>query len=50
VLPALSSDWKASAAVGVWRCDGAEVLGSACIRVNLVRGDAAQADATEGAE
>jgi hypothetical protein len=50
VLPALPSDWKASAAVGVWRCDGAEVLGSACIRVNLVRGDAAQADATEGAE
>lgn len=50
VLPALPSDWKASAAVGVWHCDGAEVLGSACIRVNLVRGDAARADATEGAE
>jgi hypothetical protein len=50
VLPALPSDWKASAAVGVWHCDGAEVLGSACIRVNLVRGDAARAEATEGVE
>jgi len=50
VLPALASDWKASAAVGVWRCDGAEVLGSACVRVDLVRRDPAQADAMEAAE
>jgi hypothetical protein len=50
VLPALPSDWKASAAVGVWQCDGAEVLGSACVRVNLVPGDAGRADAAEGAE
>lgn len=50
VLPALASDWKASAAVGVWLCEGAEVLGSACVRVNLVRDDPAQAEATEAAE
>lgn len=39
VLPALASDWGATAAVGVWRCDGAEALGSACIRVTLGRGE-----------
>jgi hypothetical protein len=50
VLPALASDWKASAVVGVWRCDDAEVLGSACVRVNLVRGRPAQVGETEGAE
>ena len=50
VLPALASDWKASAAVGVWHCDGAEVLGSACVRVNLVRDQPAQAGRAEGAE
>ncbi|TAN03521.1 MAG: hypothetical protein EPN36_12220 [Rhodanobacteraceae bacterium] len=36
VLPALASDWSEEAAVRVWRCDGAETLGSACIRVTLV--------------
>jgi len=50
VLPPLASDWNASAAVEVWRCDDAEVLGSACVRVNLVRGQPAQAGGTEGAE
>ncbi|HJR09815.1 MAG TPA: hypothetical protein VJ823_00210 [Rhodanobacteraceae bacterium] len=50
VLPPLASDWNASAAVGVWRCDGAEVLGSACVRVNLVRDRPAQMAGTEGAE
>lgn len=50
VLPALASDWHAGAAVGVWRCDGAEVVGSACVRVNLVRDDPARAVATEVAE
>jgi hypothetical protein len=50
VLPALPSDWKAGAAVGVWHCDGTEVLGSACIRVNLVRDDAARAGGAEGVE
>jgi len=47
VLPALVSDWHAGAAVGVWRCDGAEVIGNACVRVNLVRDDAARAAGTE---
>ncbi len=37
VLPALASDWNGQASVGVWQCNGAEVLGNACIRVNLVR-------------
>jgi hypothetical protein len=37
VLPALVSDWKALAAAGVWRFDGAEELGAACVRVTLVR-------------
>jgi len=50
VLPALASDWHAGAAVGVWRCDGAEVIGNACVRVNLVRDDLARAAATEIAE
>ncbi|WIG55003.1 MAG: hypothetical protein OJF61_000789 [Rhodanobacteraceae bacterium] len=47
VLPALASDWHAGAAVGVWRCDGAEVIGNACVRVDLVRDDAARAAGTE---
>lgn len=50
VLPALASDWKAGAAVGVWHFGGAEVLGSACVRVNLVREDPARAEETENAE
>lgn len=37
VLPALVSDWQAPAAAGVWRFDGAEELGAACVRVTLVR-------------
>lgn len=47
VLPPLASDWNASAAVGVWRCEGDEVLGSACVRVNLVREAPALADVAE---
>jgi len=47
VLPALASDWHAGAAVGVWRCDGAEVIGNACVRVNLVRDDSVPSAATE---
>ena len=50
VLPALASDWKAHAAVGVWHLGGAEVLGSACVRVNLVRDDPALTNETEDAE
>lgn len=50
VLPPLASEWDGSAAVGVWRCSGAEVLGSACVRVNLVRGEPATAGETESPE
>lgn len=39
-LPALASDWNAHAEFGVWRCDGSETLGAACVRVHLVRDDA----------
>ncbi|HEX5959935.1 MAG TPA: hypothetical protein VFY97_01655 [Rhodanobacteraceae bacterium] len=47
-LPALASDWRASAAVDVWRCDGAETLGTACVRVNLVRNEASATGRQEG--
>lgn len=50
VLPALASDWHVGAAVGVWRCDGAEVIGNACVRVTLMREDCAQASVAEVAE
>ncbi|MGH8183943.1 MAG: hypothetical protein ACREPH_09810 [Rhodanobacteraceae bacterium] len=43
VLPALASDWSEAAAVRVWRCDGAETLGSACVRVTLVRDESGEA-------
>lgn len=49
VLPPLASDWYAGAAVGVWHCDGTEVLGNACVRVNLVRDQPAPAGGTENA-
>jgi hypothetical protein len=50
VLPALAWDWSEQASVGVWHCNGADVLGNACIRVNLVRDDHGRAVAAESAE
>ena len=48
VLPALPSDWNTTAAVGVWHCGDAEALGSACIRVTLVRDEPRAAGDTGG--
>lgn len=48
VLPALPSDWSATAAVGVWQCGDAEALGNACIRVTLVRDEARAAGGVGG--
>lgn len=48
VLPALASDWETAAVAGTWQCAGAQALGTACIQVTLVRGERAQAGATEG--
>jgi hypothetical protein len=48
VLPALASDWHGQASVSVWRCGGAEVLGNACIRVNLVRDEPGPSGDPEG--
>ena len=36
VLPALASDWKASAEAALWRLAGTEDLGAGCVRINLV--------------
>jgi hypothetical protein len=49
-LPALASDWSVGAAVGVWQCEDAEVLGSACVRVNLVRQESGWTGQAEDAE
>jgi hypothetical protein len=49
-LPALASDWSVGAAVGVWQCEDAEVIGSACVRVNLVRQESGWTGQAEDAE
>ncbi|HLI18787.1 MAG TPA: hypothetical protein VKV22_11030 [Rhodanobacteraceae bacterium] len=47
VLPALASDWSTNAAIGIWRCDGADAIGSTCVRVTLVRDEPVEVDEPE---
>ena len=50
VLPALASGWSGNASVRIWHCNGADVLGNACIRVNLVRDEPGRPVAAESTQ